>query len=163
MSDYKRHIPISCIKQKDANGFDAMQFIKVPMGKTVILRQVEVTKRSAWIKLSDNQQIAIVMDDFELQRHLRLLPRRPVPDQLIPHRQQQIVSGTQAIVFNLAARQAPPPASNIRMAVILAIKAADREPRRFVPHVVSVGPAPVHCRFTTKKYSDPIIAPDLGV
>ena len=59
MSDYKRHIPISCIKQKDANGFDAIQFIKVPMGKTVILRPVEVTKRSAWIKLSDNQQIAI--------------------------------------------------------------------------------------------------------
>ena len=29
------------------------------MGKIIILHPVEVTKRSAWIKLSDNQQIVI--------------------------------------------------------------------------------------------------------
>jgi hypothetical protein len=38
------------------------------------------------------------------------------------------------------------------MAVALAIEATDREPRRFVPHAVSVGPAPVHSEFATKKY-----------
>ena len=52
-------IQISCTKQKDADEFDAMQFIKVPIHDSVVLNPVEVSKRSARIKLSDNQQIAM--------------------------------------------------------------------------------------------------------
>ena len=52
-------VQISCSKQKDADEFDAMQFIKVPTHESVVLDPVEVSKRSARIKLSDNQQIAM--------------------------------------------------------------------------------------------------------
>ena len=52
-------VQVSCTKQKDADEFDAMQFIKVPTHDSVVLNPVEVSKRSARIKLSDNQQIAM--------------------------------------------------------------------------------------------------------
>ena len=52
-------VQVSCTKQKDAHEFDAMQFIKVPTHESVVLDPVEVSKRSARVKLSDNQQIAM--------------------------------------------------------------------------------------------------------